>query len=113
MKKEKKNPLSGFLIFIREQGIIGLSIGFILGGAVSGLAKSLVNDILSPLLAILLGKVSDFSEAVWVVGEAEIRWGSFVMTLLDFILIAIVVYFFIKGLGLDKIDKKKDGKKKK
>lgn len=107
-KKDKaRKPFIGFVTFIREQGIVGLSVGFILGGAVSGLAKSLVNDIISPLLGLLLDKVGDFQDAVILIGSAEVRWGAFVMSLIDFLVIAAVIYFFVKGLKLDKLDEKK------
>lgn len=107
---KKKKPLSGFLHFIREQGVVGLSVGFILGGSVSGLAKSLVNDIISPFLGLLLSKVGDFQDATVMVGEAEVRWGAFTMSFIDFVVIAAVIYFFVKGLKLDKLDEKKSKK---
>ena len=47
--------MKGFLDFIREQGVVGLAVGFILGGAVSKLVASLVNDLINPLLGAALG----------------------------------------------------------
>lgn len=105
-----KKGFSGFMGFIREQGVVGLSVGFILGGAVSGLSKSLVNDIISPLLSVLLGDLENLESAVLEIGEAQITWGSFVTNMIDFVVIAGVVYFVVKGLRLDKLDKKKPKK---
>jgi large conductance mechanosensitive channel len=101
-----KKPALGFLEFIRNQGVVGLAIGFILGGSIRSVVDSIVNDLINPLLGLLLGKV-DFSQAVWQIGSAEVAWGNFIATLINFTIIAAVVYFGVKGLGLEKLDKKK------
>lgn len=94
--------------FVREQGVVGLAVGFILGGAVAKLVSSLVGDIINPLLGIVLGAAGNIKDAsVWV-SDAEIRYGSFVMTLIDFLIVALVVYYGVKLLKLDKLDKKKE-----
>lgn len=99
--------MNQFLDFIREQGVVGLAVGFILGGAVSGLVASLVNDIINPLLALALGGLENLSEATLNIGPAVILWGDFLNALVDFIVIALVVYFGVKWLRLDKLDRKK------
>lgn len=99
--------MKNFLEFVRKQGIVGLATGFILGGAISKLVASLVEDIINPVLGIILGKAGDLSNYSFWVGSAEIRWGNFVAMLIDFLVIAMVVYFGFKGLGLDKLDIKK------
>lgn len=101
------NKFDGFMQFIREQGVIGLAVGFILGGAVSKLVTSLVNDIINPILGIVLGAAGNLKEAYLVVGPVKVMWGNFANSMIDFIIIACVVYFGIKKLGLDKLDKKK------
>jgi len=98
--------MQDFLDFIRKQGVVGLAIGFILGGSVSRVVSSLVEDIINPLLSLALGKVGDLSEATIVIGSASVRWGNFVSILLDFAIIALVVYTVTKKLNLDKLDKK-------
>ncbi len=100
--------MKGFLNFVREQGVVGLAVGFILGGAVSALVGSLVKDVINPLLSVVMGKANRLSDASIRVGEAEILWGALATALIDFIVIALVVYFGVKLLGLDKLDKKKD-----
>lgn len=102
-----KEKMKGFLDFIREQGVIGLAVGFILGGSVSKVVSSLVNDIINPALGIVLGVAGDLKDYALVVGNARIAWGNFIATVIDFAIIAMVVYFGIKGLGLDRLDKKK------
>ena len=101
-----KVPVSGFFDFIREQGVVGLAVGFILGGSIRSVVDSIVVDIINPLLGLILGKV-DLSQAVLKIGSAQIAWGNFVTTLINFTIVAGVVYFGVKGLGLEKLDKKK------
>jgi large conductance mechanosensitive channel len=97
--------MKGFIEFIRKQGVVGLAVGFILGGAVSKLVSALVTDIINPIIGIAMGKLSLASAAI-TVGSAKIMWGDFVGVLIDFLVIAAVVYFGVKGLKLDKLDKK-------
>jgi large conductance mechanosensitive channel len=99
--------MKGFLEFIRTQGVVGLAVGFILGGSVSNVVKSLVNDIINPVLGIVLGATGDLTEKSLTVGSANIMYGNFINTTINFIVIALVVYFGVKKLGLDKLDKPK------
>ncbi len=102
-----KGKMSGFMDFVREQGVVGLAVGFILGGAVSKTVTSLVENIVNPLVGLAMGKV-DLAEKMTTIGTASIKWGAFISTIVDFIIVAAVVYFGIKALGLDKLDKKKE-----
>ncbi len=99
--------MKGFLSFIREQGVVGLAVGFILGGAVSKVVAALVTDIINPLVGVLLGFAGNLSAMSLKIGSAQLKWGDFLSVLIDFLIIAAVVYFGTKGLGLDKLDKKK------
>ncbi len=98
--------MRGFLEFVRTQGIVGLAVGFLLGGAVSKLVSALIEDIINPLLGIVLGAVGNFNEAVLVVGPAKIKYGHFIGTLLDFVVISFIVYYVFKKLE-STLDKKK------
>lgn len=100
--------MKGFLDFVREQGAIGLAVGFILGGAVSDLVKSLIDNIINPILGILLSQAQGISEASFQILGATVKYGALINTLINFCVIAAVVYFGVKKLGLDKLDKKKD-----
>lgn len=100
--------MKGFLNFIREQGAVGLAVGFILGGAVSDLVKSIIDNIINPLLGILLNNVKGLETATFELLGATIKYGALLSTLINFCVIAAVVYFGVKKLGLDKLDKKKD-----
>ncbi|MFH1047037.1 MAG: MscL family protein [Patescibacteria group bacterium] len=94
--------MQAFLNFIREQGIIGLAIGFILGGAVGKVVSSLVSDIIQPIIGLIFGS----PEGLRVMVLGPIRLGNFFVVLIDFLIVATVVYFIFKKLKLDKFDKK-------
>ena len=112
-EQQKEQPafspfsMRGFLEFIREQGVVGLAVGFIMGGAVSKVVSSLVSDIINPVLSIILGAAGNLNEATLRVGSVDMHWGKFVAVLIDFAVIAAVVYYGVKLLGIDKLDKKK------
>ncbi len=99
--------MKGFLTFVREQGVIGLAVGFLLGGSVSKVVTALITDIVNPLLGIILGNTGDLKTSYFMLGTAKILWGDFVGTLLDFLIIGAIVYIFVKGLKIDRLDKKK------
>lgn len=96
--------MKDFLRFVREQGVVGLAVGFILGGAVSKVVSSLVEDIINPILGAVLGSTEGLAQMM--IGPVAL--GSFISVLIDFIIVAAVVFFIFKKLGLDKIDAKKE-----
>lgn len=100
--------MKGFIDFIREQGVVGLAVGFILGGAISALVKSFIEDIVSPLLALGMRNLSSLQDAYLQIGSAKILWGDFLNDVINFLVMAFIVYFGVKILKLDKLDKKKD-----
>jgi large conductance mechanosensitive channel len=95
--------MKNFIHFIREQGVVGLAIGFILGGAVGKVVASLVNDIIMPVVALLLGS----TEGLKALSYMGVNYGTFISVLVDFVIIAAVIYFVFKKIGLDKLDKAK------
>ena len=99
--------MKGFIEFIKSQGVIGLAVGFILGGEVAKLVDSMVDDLINPLLGIFLGSTGNLSEAYFRVGKAHVMWGHFVVITINFLIVALVVYIFVTKLKLDKhLDKK-------
>lgn len=99
--------MKGFLDFIREQGVVGLAVGFILGGAVSKLVSALVTDIINPILGIILGAAEGLKTASFNIGSAKILYGDMISTFIDFVIVAFVVYYGVKVLSLNKLDNKK------
>lgn len=100
-------PLNGFFDFVREQGVVGLAVGFVLGGASKDVVNSLIENIVDPVLGLVLGSTQGLEGAIFVLAGAEIKYGAFLSTLLDFMVIAGVVYYIVKGFGFEKLDKKK------
>lgn len=101
-----KQHFGEFLEFVKKQGIVGLAVGFVLGGSVSKVVTALVNDIINPLMSLILGKAENLREAKLVIGDAEILWGDFLSVTIDFIIIAVVVYYAVKLLGIQDLKKK-------
>lgn len=99
--------MKGFINFVREQGVVGLAVGFILGGAISKSVTALVTDIINPLIGLLIGSLN-LKNAYIGVASTKIMWGDFVSVTIDFLIVAFVVYFGVKWLKLDKLDKKKE-----
>ena len=74
----------------------------------SKIVSSLVSDIVTPLIGLLLGPAKKFTEVTVSLGSATLMLGQFLANLLDFVIIAAIVYFVFKGLGLEKLDRKKN-----
>ena len=100
-----QNTLTGFMDFIRKQGVVGLAVGFILGAAVTKVVSSAVTDIVNPVLGLLLGSVDGLKATFFEIDGAKIMYGNFLANVLDFTVVAAVVYFGIKLIGLEKLDK--------
>jgi len=101
---EMKEEVYGFLEFIREQGVIGLAIGFILGGAISSVVKSFVENIIEPILGMIIGS----SEGLQALAIGPVTYGNFLTAIIDFLIIAGVIYFGFKKLGITGFDRKKE-----
>lgn len=99
--------MKGFVDFIREQGVIGLAVGFLLGGAVSKFVTAFITDLINPILGVILGMASGLKEAYFTIGTVKFMYGDFISSFIDFIIIALVVYFGVRALKLDRLDKKK------
>lgn len=99
--------MKGFIAFIREQGVIGFAMGFILGGAISNLVNSFLTNIINPIVGLIINKIGGLNEASIEIGTAKITWGAFVLSILNFIILAAVIYIAVKFFKLDKFDIKK------
>jgi large conductance mechanosensitive channel len=103
--------LSGFVDFIREQGVVGLAIGLAIGTQAGILVKDIVSSIIDPILGLIIGNSDGLSKASWTlyIGDrsAKFLFGQLVYSLIVFLSVCAVVYFVAMGLKLDKLDKKK------
>jgi large conductance mechanosensitive channel len=104
---EKKTFIQKFVLFIRTQGVIGLAVAVVLGGAVQRVVTALVNDIINPLIGLFLGKGADLKTAVFKIHDTTFAWGDLVSTIIDFLVIAFVIYALVKVLRADMLDKPK------
>jgi large conductance mechanosensitive channel len=85
-----------FRNFVLRGNVLDLAVAVIIGGAFGKIVSSLVNDIIMPVIGLIMGGVN-FSELSITVGAAVIKWGSFVQTILDFLIIAFVIFLIVKA----------------
>ncbi len=100
-----------FIEFVREKGVLGLAVGIIMGGAITKLVNSIVENLINPFVGAITGAAGNLSDMSYTVPYTSIifKWGAFLSSLIDFIAIVAVVYFvFMKTPILSKLDKKKE-----
>ena len=86
-----------------------LAVGVIIGAAFGKIVTSLVNDVLMPLLGILLGKVN-FTDLTIKIGSATVKYGMFIQNVVDFLIVAFCIFLMVKLIN--KVMKKKDDDQK-
>lgn len=84
-----------FSDFLNKGNVIDLAVAVILGIAFGAIVTSLVNDIIMPLIGVIIGGVN-FTALVWQVGEAQIKYGNFLQALLNFLIIAFVLFQVVR-----------------
>jgi large-conductance mechanosensitive channel len=109
---QQVNPVDGFLGFLRDYAIVGLSIGFIIGNQMSTLVKTLVASFINPLTHLLFGTaLSQRTFTLRFHGRvAFFGWGSFIYGLIELILLLVFIYVAIKFFNLEKLNKPKEQK---
>lgn len=98
LKKSKEKALGfvgEFKKFIQRGNVIDLAVGVIVGGAFGKIVTSLVNDILMPIVGLLIGG-QDFSKLSFKFKDATIAYGAFVQNVVDFIIVAFCIFLFVK-----------------
>lgn len=109
--KEKKivkkggSTLKEFKEFISKGNVFDMAIGVIIGGAFGKIVTSLVDNILMPLIGLLIGGL-DFSKLAIKVKDAEIGYGLFIQNVVDFLIVALCIFFVVKLMS--KFKKKKE-----
>jgi large conductance mechanosensitive channel len=103
MRAQLKGGVSGFVEFVRERGVMGLAIGFVLGSSVQKVVTAFVTDIVNPFVGLFLGRTDGIKN--FAVGQFLV--GDFVMVTVDFLILCLIVYGVFKLLGLEKLDKPK------
>ena len=87
-----------FKDFIARGNVIDMAVGIIVGAAFTAIVKSLVDDLINPLIGIFIGKI-DLSNLVLEVGNATFKYGSFINAVINFLIIAFVVFLLVKGIN--------------
>ena len=98
MKEKSKGFFGEFKQFIARGNVMDMAVGVIIGGAFSAITTSLINDIIMPLLGILTGSIS-FADLSVTVGGAVITYGNFVQAVLNFLVMAFVVFCLVKAMN--------------
>ena len=106
---------SEFKKFIMKGDVVDLAVGVIIGGAFGKIVTSLVNDILMPIIGVIIGGI-DFSNLSINFIDAKIMYGSFIQQVLDFLIISLCIFIFIKLIAKftnkkDEVDKLEDKEK--
>ncbi len=113
-KRAAERTESGFFAFVREQGVVGLAIGLVIGTQVKIVVDQLIASFVNPVLGLLLPGQGDLSQKKFSLTVSSLdktavfAWGQFVYVLISFIAVAAIIYYIVKGFKLDKIDLKKD-----
>jgi large conductance mechanosensitive channel len=107
--------MQGFVDFVREQGVVGLAIGLILGFASKSVVDSLVDNIFNPIIGLLTGGISLEHKVICLTRDnttgactTTLKYGQFISDLISFFIVVAAVYFVFKLLKLERLDKKKE-----
>ena len=97
-----------FKTFISRGNVVDMAVGVIIGGAFGKIVTSLVNDVLTPIIGVFLGGLN-FSELSFGFKDAQINYGLFIQTVVDFLIIAACIFVMVKFF--EKFKKKEEPKK--
>lgn len=105
MAEKTSGFLAEFKTFIARGNVMDMAVGVIIGGAFSNITNSLINDIVMPVLGIFTSSVS-FAELTLNIGPAVVTYGNFIQAVLNFLIMAFVVFCLVKALN--RFHKKKE-----
>lgn len=90
--------LKEFREFAIRGNVMDLAVAVIIGGAFGKIVTSLVNDMLMPLIGLVLGGIN-FSDLAITLGGAVVKWGAFVQSIIDFIIVAFVIFLIVRAMN--------------
>ena len=102
-----KKFMTEFKEFIAKGNVMTMAVGIIIGGAFTAIINSVVADIISPIIGLILGGV-DFSKVSFGIGDAQIMIGNLINAIITFLITAIVLFFIIKAFNKWEESKKKE-----
>jgi large conductance mechanosensitive channel len=98
MAEKTSGFLAEFKTFIARGNVMDMAVGVIIGGAFSNITSSLIDDIVMPILGIFTSSVS-FAELTLNIGPAVITYGNFIQAILNFLIMALVVFCLVKAIN--------------
>lgn len=98
-----------FKEFISKGNVMSMAVGLIVGSAFTAIVTSLNQDIITPLLGLILGQI-DFTSLSLTVGGASVMYGNFIQAIITFLITALTLFFVLKGFN--KMTRKKEEEKK-
>ena len=102
-----KKFFAEFKEFISRGDVLSMAVGIIIGSTFTAIVNSLVKDIITPLIGVIMGGVN-LSEEKWIIGEAEILYGNFIQAIINFLLTAFVLFCVVKAMNtMKKLSEKK------
>ena len=104
-KEKVKGFFSEFKKFIQRGNVIDLAVGVVIGSAFGKIVTSVVNDILMPIIGLLIGGI-DFKNLSIKIKDATITYGAFIQNVVDFLIVAFFIFIFVRAIN--NIFKKKD-----
>ncbi len=90
--------LKEFRDFINRGNVIDLAVAVIIGAAFTAIVNSLVNDIIMPIVGVILGGI-DFTALAITVGTANITYGNFIQAIINFLIVAFVVFLIVRSIN--------------
>lgn len=93
-----KSFIKEFKEFISRGSVIDLAVAVVIGGAFTKIVNSLVDDIIMPIIGVIIGGIN-FGNLMATVGTAEIKYGMFIQAIVNFLLIALVIFSVIKAIN--------------
>ncbi|MBQ5936916.1 MAG: large-conductance mechanosensitive channel protein MscL [Bacteroidaceae bacterium] len=94
--------IQDFKAFALKGNVMDMAVGVIIGGAFGKIVSSLVDDVLMPLVGMVTGNV-DFTQLAYKIGEGEgaavLKYGQFIQNVVDFLIVALCIFFMVKGIA--------------
>jgi large conductance mechanosensitive channel len=100
-----KSFIEEFKTFAVKGNVIDLAVAVVIGAAFGKIVSSLVDNIITPVIGLLMGGVN-FSGLAYTVGSAEITYGVFIQSIIDFTIVAFVIFMVVKGIN--RLNKKEE-----
>ena len=109
VKGKGSSLLDEFKTFIARGNVLDMAVGVIVGGAFGKIVTSLVDNILMPLIGVIIGGIDFTTKLTVTVGSANIKFGVFIQSVIDFIIVAFCIFLFVKFINkMTTLNKKKE-----